>query len=354
MSNSPSSRPPVRRAVPDAVPDAVPVVPDAVPVVPDAVPDTPTTGPRTDGTDGPDGLVIGLDIGGSKTHGALWRDGTLVAEARAGSANVQNVTPDVAARSLRELFDQLLGDGSAGRSASAGRITRVVAGSGGVDTAADADRLRALIATHAPDAAIDVVHDTRLILAAGGARAGIAVIVGTGSVAWGVTEDGRQARSGGWGYLLGDEGSGYWVAREAVRRALHRHDVGLPADALDTAVLELNDVTIPTELIGLFHSAAGRTYWAAQSRAVFDAARDGHADAADILDRAAAALTRLVLDVASVIGVPGPVVLGGGLAMHQPDLQARLRELLAASGITRVVFLEEDPVMGVRFLMQHQ
>jgi glucosamine kinase len=340
MSNSPSSSPSSSPAVP-AAPDA------------HDVPRTPGTGADARGTGRPAagpaaGVVVGLDIGGSKTHGALWRDGTLVAEARAGSANVQNVTPDAAAHSLRELFGELLTAAPAG---PAGAVRLVIAGSGGVDTGADADRLRALIAPHAPGAAIDVVHDTRLILAAGGARAGIAVIVGTGSVAWGVTEDGRQARSGGWGYLLGDEGSGYWVAREAVRRALHRHDVGLPADALDAAVLALNDVTTPTELIGLFHSAAGRTYWAAQSRAVFDAARDGHADAADILDRAAVALTRLVLDVASVIGVPGPVVLGGGLAMHQPDLQVRLRTLLAAADITRVVFLEEDPVMGVRFLM---
>ncbi|MHA7281547.1 N-acetylglucosamine kinase [Arthrobacter sp. TMS2-4] len=297
--------------------------------------------------DRPAPLVVGLDIGGSKTHGALWRGGRLIAEAKAGSANVQNVSADDAARSLGELFRTLLAD--AGR--DAGPVTRVIAGSGGVDTQADADRLRALIAAHAPHAAVDVVHDTRLILAAGGADAGIAVIAGTGSVAWGTTRDGRQARSGGWGYLLGDEGSGYWVAREAVRRALHRYDTGLAPDALDAAVLDLNGVATPTELIGLFHSGAGRTYWAAQSRAVFDAARDGDPDAAAILDRAAGDLTRLVLDVASVIGMPGPVVLGGGLAMHQPALQQRLRARLADEGITDVVVLREDPVMGVPFLM---
>ncbi|TKV29594.1 ATPase [Arthrobacter sp. NamB2] len=292
--------------------------------------------------DGP--VVVGLDIGGSKTHGALWVGGTLVREARAGSANVQNVTPAEATGNLRALFEELLAP------TQAHDVGLVVAGSGGVDTAADAERLRGLIAPNTPNAAIDVVHDTRLILAAGGARTGIAVIAGTGSVAWGVGDDGREARSGGWGYLLGDEGSGYWVAREAVRRALHRHDLGMRPDTLDTAVLALNGVGAVPELIGLFHSGAGRTYWAAQSRAVFDAARDGHEDAAAIVDRAAADLTRLVLDVATVIGVPGPIVLGGGLAMHQPDLQARLRARLAAEGVTAVVFLTEDPVMGAKFL----
>ncbi|MEC5197895.1 N-acetylglucosamine kinase-like BadF-type ATPase [Arthrobacter sp. PL16] len=316
------------------------------------MPDTPApaslplTGDSGDGGDGSleGSLVVGLDIGGSKTHGALWRDGVLVTEARAGSANVQNVTPEDAVQSLAELFHELLPDGQAD-------VTRVVAGSGGVDTAADADRLRALIAPHAHGAPIDVVHDTRLILAAGGARTGVAVIAGTGSVAWGVAADGREARSGGWGYLLGDEGSGYWVAREAVRRALHRHDIGQLPDDLDSAVLALNRVSTPTELIGLFHSGAGRTYWAAQSRAVFDAVRNGHQEAIGIIERAATDLTRLVLDVVGVVGLPGPVVVGGGLAMNQPDLQARLRARLGNEGITDVVFLEQDPVRGVRFLV---
>lgn len=296
---------------------------------------------------GPSGIVVGLDIGGSKTHGVLWRDGVLRAESKAGSSNVQNVTPHAAAENLRELFRELSALAGTG-----GAVGRVVAGSGGVDTAADAERLRALIAVEAPTASIDVVHDTRLILAAGAARTGIAVIAGTGSVAWGVAADGNEARSGGWGYLLGDEGSGYWIAREAVRRALHRHDCELGPDALDKAICRLNNVDSRTELIALFHSEAGRTYWAAQSSAVFDAARQGHAGADGIINRAAADLTRLVLDVRTVIGVPGPVVLGGGLAVHQAALQSAVRRRLGSEGLTDIVFLDQDPVMGVPFLLE--
>ncbi|BBE23480.1 hypothetical protein MN0502_23630 [Arthrobacter sp. MN05-02] len=132
-----------------------------VPPRPSSLPEA--SGPTADGsaTGTSTGVVVGLDIGGSKTHGALWRDGALVAEAKAGSANVQNVTPAEAARNLEKLFRDLAPAGDAGT------IGRVVAGSGGVDTAADAERLRALIAPHAPSAAVDVIHDTRLILAAG-------------------------------------------------------------------------------------------------------------------------------------------------------------------------------------------
>ena len=75
------------------------------------------------------------------------------------------------------------------------------------------------------------------MLAAQGLDAGIAVVAGTGSVAWGRREDGREARRGGWGHLLGDEGIGWWLGREAVRRCLARADAGLPVDDLDAAVL---------------------------------------------------------------------------------------------------------------------
>src|SRR5215217_8820303 len=96
-------------------------------------PPSPSSGPRPDGpAEGAAGsaprVVVGLDIGGSKTHGVLWRNGALAAEAKAGSANVQNVTQDEAAQSLSRLFRELVPEGQTGG------IDRVVAGSGGVDT----------------------------------------------------------------------------------------------------------------------------------------------------------------------------------------------------------------------------
>ncbi|WP_026550621.1 BadF/BadG/BcrA/BcrD ATPase family protein [Arthrobacter sp. Br18] len=293
------------------------------------------------------GVVVGLDIGGSKTHGVLWRDGEKVAEAASGSANVQNVTPAEAAGHLLSLFTVLADPAAPGHQP----VHRVIAGSGGVDTSDDVERLRALIAPHAPEATIEILHDTRLILAAGRVAEGIAVIAGTGSVAWGVA-GGIQARSGGWGYLLGDEGSGYWVAREAARATLHRADLGLPQDELGRLVLRRNALESPAGLIGLFHSSAGRTYWASQSPLVFDAAALGEPVAMSIIRRAADALASLVLDVASVIRSNGPVVIGGGLAVNQPLLQEALRASLSGQGFDAVAFLAQDPVMGVEFLLR--
>ncbi|MGH7706855.1 MAG: BadF/BadG/BcrA/BcrD ATPase family protein [Vulcanimicrobiaceae bacterium] len=68
-------------------------------------------------------------------------------------------------------------------------------------------------------------HDSEIAHAgAFGGEPGIVVIAGTGSVALGIARDGRRALAGGWGYLFGDEGSAFWVAREALRGAMHARD----------------------------------------------------------------------------------------------------------------------------------
>ena len=99
----------------------------------------------------------------------------------------------------------------------------------GAAAAADRSRL--------PGAAVQVVHDTELILATAELTTGIALIAGTGSVAWGRDASGAVARAGGWGYLLGDEGSGYGIAREVVRHALRLADEGQPPDQLSEQLI---------------------------------------------------------------------------------------------------------------------
>jgi N-acetylglucosamine kinase-like BadF-type ATPase len=286
----------------------------------------------------PEGAVIGLDIGGTKTHGVRFERGVAVADESVGSSNVQNVSRDDAARNLEELFS-LIGGGA---------VAQVYAGAGGIDTDDDAAALAALIAPHVPDARITVVHDSRLLLAAGGASTGVAVIGGTGSAAWGRNSQGQEARAGGWGYLLGDEGSGYWLGREAVRHSLRRMNQGLEADELTTSLLGSCGVDHPNKLIALFHSAAtGRRYWAQRARLVVEAADAGHAASRALVDQAGRDLAQLAEQTLRQLGIGGPVILGGGLGMHVPRLQESFRSALAEAGISDVRVLDQDPVFGV-------
>ena len=190
-------------------------------------------------------VVIGLDIGGTKTRGVRFEHGEPVADESVGSSNVQNVSREEAAAHLAELFAKI----------GQGPVSYVYAGAGGIDTDEDAAALAALIEPHVPGARITVVHDSRLLLAAGGASSGVAVIAGTGSAAWGANGHGEEARAGGWGYLLGDEGSGYWLGREAVRHSLRRMNQGLEPDELTRALLESCGIDDPNKLIALFHSS---------------------------------------------------------------------------------------------------
>ena len=289
--------------------------------------------------------VIGLDIGGTKTRGVRFEDGTVVADESVGSSNVQNVSREDAALHLAELFARIGG----------GTVAQVYAGAGGIDTDEDAAALAALIAPHVPGARITVVHDSRLLLAAGGATTGVAVIGGTGSAAWGRNSRGEEARAGGWGYLLGDEGSGYWLGREAVRHSLRRMNQGLEPDELTTALLASCGVDDPNKLIALFHSPdTGRRYWAERARLVVDAAAAGHAASQELVDQAGRDLAALALQTVRKLGIDGPVILGSGLGMNVPRLQESFRAALAAEGITDVRVLEQDPVFGVLQLVAEQ
>jgi glucosamine kinase len=290
-------------------------------------------------------VVIGLDIGGTKTRGVRFEHGEPVADESVGSANVQNVSREEAAAHLAELFAKI------GR----GTVAQVYAGAGGIDTDQDAAALASLIEPHAPGAKITVVHDSRLLLAAGGASTGVAVIAGTGSAAWGANGDGDEARAGGWGYLLGDEGSGYWLGREAVRHSLRRMNQGQEPDELTRALLDSCNMDDPNKLIALFHSPdTGRRFWAQQARLVVEAADAGHRVSRDLIDQAGKDLADMAAQVLRQLGLDGPVILGSGLGMNVVRLQESFRQHLAVAGVHDVRILEQDPVFGVPLLVRDQ
>lgn len=304
------------------------------------------------------GCVLGLDIGGSKTH-AILADaagtdasgtddgGTTVprqlAECTVGSANIASVGEHEAAAALDDLATRL----GIGEPADHG-IQAVFAGAAGADTPAARERLTALLTRRFPGARIRVDHDTRIILAAGGLTAGTVLISGTGSAAWAKAIDGREARAGGWGYLLGDEGSGYAVARGAVRTALEESDHGLPAGPLTAQLLAQTGAAEPSDLLDLFYSRPERRYWAGLAGTVFDLAASDTASAA-IADDAARHLAGLALTVNRRLGTlaeGAPVLLAGGMLVNQPLLAARVRELLVAGGLTEASVLDRAPAWG--------
>jgi N-acetylglucosamine kinase-like BadF-type ATPase len=285
--------------------------------------------------------LVGLDIGGSKTHALSRTPGRDDLELFAGSANLASVGPVESGRQLDVIFRALTESGR-------GPVEVVCAGAAGVDTPAGQATMRNLLSERAPDAMITVVHDAHLVLAAAGLDEGIALIAGTGSVAWGRDRSGQMARAGGWGYLLGDEGSGYAVAREAVRHALRLADRARTPDRLSRELTAACGVTGSAELRDHFYARPERRYWAGFAPIVCGLAADGDVAARLIIENAGEELADLVRGVCRTLGlpVPSPVVLAGGLLGHQPELRQAVGTALAPDRLTDLRTLDVDPVHG--------
>jgi glucosamine kinase len=280
-------------------------------------------------------LLVGLDIGGSKTHGVLSDGGRVLATARADGANPLSVAPAEVAARLDEVLARL---------GPPGPVAAVCAGAAGVESDRERDALAALIGSRLPGARVRVVHDSRLLLATAGVEQGIALICGTGSVAHAVG-GGRHARAGGWGYLLGDEGSGYHLAVCAVRHVLAGADRGEPPDALGRALLSACALPDPSALLSTFYSRPERGHWARHAGLVFALAAERDPVCTGLVAAAGRQLAGLVGTVAARTGVRTPVVGAGGLLVHQPLLVAALRAALGPE-FPDVRVLDRDPVHG--------
>jgi N-acetylglucosamine kinase-like BadF-type ATPase len=99
-------------------------------------------------------------------------------------------------------------------------------------------------------------------------------------------------------------------------------------------------------LLDRFYAEPERRYWARQAGLVFTLAAAGDPASVRIVETAAEALVALIRTVGGRIGSRGPVVLAGGLAVHQPALQAAVRSGLAVHGCADVRVLDRDPVHG--------
>jgi N-acetylglucosamine kinase-like BadF-type ATPase len=257
-------------------------------------------------------------------------DGRVVAEASGPGANVAVIQPRLIEERLAAVMREL----------GSPRPVSCCAGAAGAEVPAGTARLERLLARLLPGSRVAVVHDARLVLAAAGLDAGIALIAGTGSVAYGRAADGTEVRVGGWGWLLGDDGSGVWVVREAARELMRRRDAGEPAGPLGEAMMAATGTREVLELAGTLYSYREPGRWAALAGAVFDTA-ERDAAAGDIIVRAAGGLAAEVEQVRARLALGGPVVLAGGLLLNQPLLEAQVRKLLG--GAQR---LEEPPVAG--------
>ncbi|HVS65547.1 MAG TPA: BadF/BadG/BcrA/BcrD ATPase family protein [Thermoanaerobaculia bacterium] len=285
--------------------------------------------------------LVGVDAGGSKTVGLLADEsGRVLAEERGPGANL-HIHGELA---VEQTLANLLG-----RLRAHGEPAAACFGIAGADRESDRERLRMMLRRLGISMPVRIVHDAVIALAAGAPeRFGIVVVAGTGSIAYGEDRSGGSARSGGWGYLLGDEGSALWLARVTLRSSVRAADGRGPRTSLTTRIAEALGVDIPAGLVAWGHSEeALRERISRILPLLEEAVDDGDPVAWDIVDEAARHLARAAESVARQLDLEGPVpvVLAGGAfracATLAEQLEARL-ELPEA----RVRRLEVEPAVG--------
>lgn len=194
-----------------------------------------------------------------------------------------------------------------------------------------------------------VTTDAEAALAdAFGEAPGILLIAGTGSIAWGRAEDGRVVRCGGWGAVLGDEGSGYALGLGALRataRAVDGREAG--TDLHDAVQAELG-LDKPEQLIG-WAARAAKDQVAALAPLVMEHAKAGDPVAVALRDEAASALADHVAVLHRRLGPwrePAVIAFAGGLIRPGGSLRAALRAALQQRGLE--CSIREDVIDAAR------
>jgi N-acetylglucosamine kinase-like BadF-type ATPase len=194
--------------------------------------------------------VIGIDAGGTKTVCLLADDrGLIVSEGRGPGANLHVAGELGVERVLHEVMEDAIGDRGVTPAA-------ICLGIAGVDRDDEARTVRAIMHRIAQQSRVLVVNDALIALVAGAQDApGIVIIAGTGSIAYGRNQRGEVARAGGWGHMIGDEGSGYWIGREALAAVMRAADGRGPATGLSADVLAHFDIADVSRLPRIVYDA---------------------------------------------------------------------------------------------------
>jgi len=289
-------------------------------------------------------VVVGVDAGGTRTRAvALDGEGREVGRAEGRSAIADAVEPRAPAEAVAEVC-------AAAASAAGGRlpVDAVWAGLSGagreVARVAVEGELRRLGVAREVRVGTDVAaafHD------AFGSGPGILLIAGTGSIAWGRAEDGWEARVGGWGPHLGDEGSGYAIGAEGLKCVARQADGRAPRTPFALAVLGFLGKDTAQDLLP-WAASASKGEVAGLAPVVAASASEGDPAAQEILARAVRDLEAHVLTLLDRLGPwrqPPPVALTGGLIRPGRALRQPLEAALAPHGL-EPLDRSPDPAMG--------
>lgn len=296
--------------------------------------------------------VIGVDGGGTRTICLLADlEGNIYGHGLDGPSNFQAVGVAEALTAIKRASENAV----AGLNLLSFPIEAICLGLAGVETPQD----EALISEHVESMNIArrvyVVNDTEIALIGGlGGERGVVVVAGTGSAAFGCDEKEHKARAGGWGWMLGDEGSAFDISRQGLRAVVQALEGrGKDTSLVETLIRRWN-LTNREELFASLRACTWtRGEMASLAEWVTEAARGGDVIARQIITYAGEELGMLATTVINQLQMSGEfgVALTGGVFQAGEMVSKPLRRKVhTVSPAARLMSPLYPPVLGAIFM----
>ncbi|HWX54260.1 MAG TPA: BadF/BadG/BcrA/BcrD ATPase family protein [Verrucomicrobiae bacterium] len=296
-------------------------------------------------------LYLGIDAGGTRTDCAVSNGAELIGQATGESCKMALVGKEEARKRLQET---ILKACTLAR-VSPRELQQVCIGMSGASIEEAVNWARQTI-QDVVSGQIYVVGDQVIAhRAAFGTSPGVLVIAGTGSIAFGRNQGGESARAGGWGPVVSDEGSGFWIGKQAVAAALRSYDVGNNNGLLATIAGYWK--VAPEEVVRLANAYSGLKL-AELAAPISAAAEAGDATAQEIAQRAGRELAELAGAVIHRLWPQGGIVhvaLAGGVVQGSPQVRQSFRKAVRERHPeASVSFAHVRPVLGALEIAAHR
>lgn len=294
------------------------------------------------------GVFAGVDGGGTKTELVLVDEtGTELARHTTGTSNSAVIGHDRAIEVLQDLVT-----GVCDRAGIALPLTGLWCGLSGSDRPEDHVRLQPPLSSLAKE--LTLTNDAELAIGALPNRVGVALVSGTGSIAFGRNANGVRKRASGWGHIFGDYGSGYDVARKALYQYSAFVDGYGPATTLVERFVQHFELSDPYSIINrVYDPATTKGDIARLSRIVVAEAEAGDTVSQQILKDVAVDLSTYADAVARrlELGSTLDLAMVGGMLTHVDRFRQQVLENLAANWIIGDVQLVTDPALtGAQYI----
>lgn len=295
--------------------------------------------------------IMGVDGGG--THSRLLvtdLKGNEIYQGIGKSTNIESNALETVKKNFLDLFQEFHNRTNYSKE----ECLSVCIGTAGADTPESMDLINDLIGNLGYHCFIEVMNDSEIALAAETkGKPGIIIISGTGSIGFGVNEYGEKWRVGGFGYLVGDEGSGYWVARKGIGAALQDFDHSGPKTILTEMLKEQFKLERLDKILDFIYNT-NKSEIAKLATLVIQGCEQEDIVSKEILHKAAYYLSRMVKTLVKELKMEKqsyPVIYGGGFLTNSPGLCSTINDrILTQYPLLKPSLLKKEAQWGAIYL----